>query len=88
MSKEIRETAKEKIEALADEFDKNKETKELAVVLYVIAGSAMLGEEAVKSLAVWNATWADRVINEVNKIREEDKIEELTDRIINDDENE
>ncbi len=83
MSKEIRETAREKIEKLADEFDKNPETKELAVVLYVIAGSAMLGDEAVKSLAVWNATWADSVIKEVNKMREEDKIEEITDKIIN-----
>ena len=82
MSKEIRETAREKIEKLADEFDKNPETKELAVVLYVIAGSAMLGDEAVKSLAVWNATWADSVIKEVNKMREEDKIEEITDKII------
>tara|TARA_Y100000310_G_C20340118_1_gene649382 strand:+ start:432 stop:695 length:264 start_codon:yes stop_codon:yes gene_type:complete len=82
MSEEKRKTAREKIEKLADEFDKNPETKELAVVLYVIAGSAMLGDEAVKSLAVWNATWADSVIKEVNKMREEDKIEEITDKII------
>ena len=42
----------------------------------------MLGEEAVKSLAVWNATWADKVINEVQKIREEESIEDLSSKII------
>ena len=82
MNKNNRELAKDKIEALAEEFDKHKDTKELAVVLYVIAGSAMLGEEAVKSLAVWNATWADKVINEVQKIREEETIEDLSSKII------
>lgn len=82
MSEEERKSAREKIEKLADEFDKGSGTKELAVVLYVIAGSAMLGEEAVKSLALWNATWADSVIKEVNKIKEEDKVEEITDKII------
>ena len=82
MNKNKRELAKDRIEVLAEEFDKDKETKELAVVLYVIAGSAMLGEEAVKSLAVWNATWADKVINEVQKIREEESIEDLSSKII------
>ena len=78
-------TPKDKIEELADEFEKNPETEQLSVVLFVLAGSTLLGEEAMKSLALWNATWADSVINEVNNIREEDKIDGLTDKIISSD---
>jgi len=87
MGNKKQETPKDKIEKLANEFEGNPETEDLAIVLFVIAGSAMLGKEATKSLALWNATWADSVINEVNKVREEDEAEEdvtekLTKKII------
>ena len=78
-------TPKDKIEELAGELEKNPETEQLSVVLFVLAGSTLLGEEAMKSLALWNATWADSVINEVNSMREEDKINNLTDKIISPD---
>ena len=80
MSKKI-ETTKDKLENLAKELEKNPDTEQLAIVLYVVAGSTLLGQEAMKSLALWNATWADSVINEVNDIREEEKINDLTNRI-------
>jgi len=83
MSNENQESPRVKIEKLAKEFEENPETADLAVVLYVIAGSSMLGKEAVNSLAVWNATWADSVINEVNKIKEEGTVEDLTNKIVN-----
>jgi len=83
MNDKEKETPRGKIERLAKEFEGNPDTEDLAVVLYVIAGSSMLGKEAVNSLAVWNATWADSVINEVNKIKEEDSIENLTNKIVN-----
>jgi len=78
-------TPKDKIEELADEFEKNPETEQLSVVLFVLAGSTLLGEEAMKSLALWNATWADSVISEVNNIREENKVDDLTNKIISPD---
>lgn len=81
-------TVKERIEQLAEELEKNPETQELGVVLYVIAGSTLLGKEAQKSLALWTATWADSVINEVEKIREEEKTQELASKIILPNENE
>ena len=81
MGNKEQETPRDKIEKLAKEFEENPETEDLAIVLFVIAGSAMLGKEAVKSLALWNATWADSVINEVNKIKEEDVVEGLTKKI-------
>ena len=81
-------TAKEKIEQLAQELEKDPKTQELAVVLYVIAGSTLLGKEAQKSLALWTATWADSVINEVEKMREEEKTQELASKIILPNENE
>ena len=82
MDNKEQETPKDKIEKLAKEFEGNPETEDLAIVLFVIAGSSMLGKEAVKSLALWNATWADSVIKEVNKIKEEDTVEEITKKII------
>jgi hypothetical protein len=85
MDNEEQDSPRGKIESLAKEFEGNPETEDLAVVLYVIAGSSMLGKEAVKSLAVWNATWADSVINEVNKIKEESAVEDLTNKIVNPD---
>ena len=78
----ILKSPKEKLEELADELEKNPETEQLSVVLFVLAGATLLGQEAMKSLALWNATWADSVINEVNNIREEDKINDLTNKII------
>ena len=81
-------TVKERIEQLAEELEKNPETPELGVVLYVIAGCSLLGKEAQKSLALWTATWADSVINEVEKIREEEKTQELASKIILPNENE
>jgi len=77
---------KDKLEDLAKELEKNPDTEQLAIVLYVVAGSTLLGQEAMKSLALWNATWADSVINEVNDIREEEKINDLTDKIVSPDE--
>ena len=78
----ILNTPKEKLEDLANEFERNTETEELSVVLFVLAGSTMLGKEAMKSLALWNATWADSVINEVGKIREEETVKDLSDKIM------
>ena len=78
----ILKTPKEKLEDLANEFERNTETEELSVVLFVLAGSTMLGKEAMKSLALWNATWADSVINEVGKIREEETVKDLSDKIM------
>ena len=86
MNKKNREqllkTSKDRIEELGNELEKNPETEQLSVVLFVLAGSTLLGKEAMKSLALWNATWADSVINEVDKMREEEKVNELTDKII------
>ena len=82
MSNKEQEIPRDKIEKLAKEFEGSPATEDLAVVLYVIAGSAMLGKEAVKSLAIWNATWADSVIKEANKIKEESNIEDLTSKIV------
>ena len=78
----ILKTPKEKLEDLANEFERNTETEELSVVLFVLAGSTILGKEAMKSLALWNATWADSVINEVGKIREEETVKDLSDKIM------
>ena len=78
----ILKTPKEKLEDLANEFERNTETEELSVVLFVLAGSTMLGKEAMKSLALWNATWAASVINEVGKIREEETVKDLSDKIM------
>tara|TARA_Y100000310_G_C20548148_1_gene746656 strand:+ start:435 stop:710 length:276 start_codon:yes stop_codon:yes gene_type:complete len=75
-------TPKDKLEVLAKDFEKNPETEDLSVILFVIAGSTLLGKDAMKSLALWNATWADSVINEVNKIREEEVVDDLTNKII------
>ena len=77
-------TPKEKIEALAKELESNPET---SVVLYIVAGATILGEEAQKSLAVWSATWANSVINEVEAIREEEVVDELSKKIIEGDKN-
>ena len=86
MNKKNREqllkTSKDRIEELGNELEKNPETEQLSVVLFVLAGSTLLGKEAMKSLALWNATWADSVINEVDKMREEEKVNELTNKII------
>ena len=82
---QLLKTSKDKLEELANEFEKNPKTEELSVVLFVLAGSTLLGREAMKSLALWNATWADSVINEVGKMREEEITEDLTDKIINPD---
>jgi hypothetical protein len=76
------EAAKEKLDKLGSELEKNPETEQLSVVLFVLAGSTLLGKEAMKSIALWNATWADSVINEVDKMREEEKVNDLTDKII------
>jgi len=85
----IIKSPKDKIETLAKELETHPDTRELSVVMYVVAGATLLGQEAQKSLALWNATWADSVINEVNKIREEDAVEALTDNILEkDNENE
>ena len=78
----ILKTPTENLEDLANEFERNTETEELSVVLFVLAGSTMLGKEAMKSLALWNATWADSVINEVGKIREEETVKDLSDKIM------
>ena len=78
----ILKTPKEKIEELANEFEKNPETADLSMVLFVIAGSTLLGKDAIQSLALWNATWAESVVNEVNKMREEDSVDDITDKII------
>ena len=75
-------TPKEKIEELAKEFEKNPETEELSVVLFVLAGTTILGNEASKSLALWTATWADSVMNEVDKMRKEDEASDVTNKII------
>jgi hypothetical protein len=83
----IIKTPKEKIEALAKELEGNPDTQELAVVMYVVAGATLLGKEAQKSLALWNATWADSVINEVHKIKEEETVEGLTNNILEKDSN-
>ena len=83
--KQLLKTSKDRLEELADEFEKNPETEELSVVLFVLAGSTLLGKEAIKSLALWNATWADSVINEVGKMREEETTKDLTNKIINPD---
>ena len=80
-------TPKEKIEALAKELESNPETSNLSVVLYIVAGATILGEEAQKSLAVWSATWANSVINEVEAIREEEVVDELSKKIIKGDKN-
>jgi hypothetical protein len=80
---QLLKTSKNKLEELANEFEKDPETEELSVVLFVLAGSTLLGKEAIKSLALWNATWADSVINEVGKMREEETTKDLTDKIIN-----
>jgi hypothetical protein len=84
MGKEkIIKTPKDKLEDLAQELEKNPETEQLSVVLYVVAGATLLGPEAMKSLALWNATWADSVINEVADIREEEQtVKDLSDKII------
>ena len=78
-------TPKEKIEELAKSLESDPENEEICTVLYVVAGSTMLGPEGQASLAVWVATWADSVINEANKIKEEGKVEDLTNKIINPD---
>ena len=80
--------AKNALEELANELEKNPKTEQLSVVLFVLAGSTMLGEEAMRSLALWNATWADSVISEVDKMREEEKVNDLTDKIIPPNDNE
>tara|TARA_B000000565_G_scaffold253676_1_gene230693 strand:+ start:4952 stop:5224 length:273 start_codon:yes stop_codon:yes gene_type:complete len=75
-------TPKEKIEALAEELEKNPQTEDLSVVLFIVAGTTILGKEAQKSLATWCATWANSVINEVEAIREEETVDELSKKII------
>ena len=75
-------TPKEKIEALAKELEANSETEDLSVALYIVAGASILGKEAQKSFAAWSATWAEGVINEVEAIREEETVEELSKKII------
>ena len=75
-------TPKEKIEALAEELEKNPQTEDLSVVLFIVAGTTILGKEAQKSLAAWCATWANSVINEVEAIREEETVDELSKKII------
>ena len=82
---QLLKTSKDKLEELANELEKNPKTEELSVVLFILAGSTLLGKEGMKSLALWNATWADSVINEVGKMREEEITEDLTDKIINPD---
>ena len=80
-------TPKEKIEARAKELESNPETEYLSVVLYIVAGATILGQEAQKSLAVGTATWANSVINEVEAIREEETVEDLSKQIIEGDGN-
>ena len=75
-------TPKEKIEELAKSLESDSKNEDVCTVLYVVAGSTMLGPEGQASLAVWVATWADSVINEVNKIKEESTVEDLTKKII------
>lgn len=74
--------AKTKLESLGEEFEKNPSTAELAIILYVAAGAALIGKEAMKSLAVWNASWADKIIKEIVKMREDEaNIEALTNKL-------
>ena len=75
-------TPKEKIEALAKELEANSETEDLSVALYIVAGASILGKEAQKSFAAWQATWAEGVINEVEAIREGEAVEKLSKKII------
>ena len=79
---QLLKTYKDKLEKLANELEENPETEQLSIILFVVAGSTLLGQEAMKSLALWNATWADSVINEVDKMREEEKVNDMTNKII------
>ena len=82
---QLLKTYKDKLEKLANELEESPETEQLSIILFVVAGSTLLGQEAMKSLALWNATWADSVINEVGKIREEEKVNDMTNKIISTD---
>lgn len=76
------ELAKTKLESLGEEFEKNPSTAELAMILYVVAGTTLIGKEAMKSLAVWNASWADKVLKEIVKMREDEAaVEALTNKL-------
>lgn len=74
--------AKDRIENLAKDFENNPLTAELSIILYIAAGTTLIGKEAMKSLAVWNASWADKVLKEIVKMREDEAaIEALTNKV-------
>lgn len=70
----MNKTPKEKIEELAKELEQDPNNSNLSTILFIIAGSTLLGPRGVAALTAWLAAWAENIIEEAKGIQEESKL--------------